>query len=294
MTKDSERNLAENTYDIHKNAPDIISAGFRGYQGADPDIANVIFLGLDANWPEDMVTNRPALWKEVQNYLANPVDYWKSTDKKPLGPSVRGPHLHHPFVTAAMKGYGRGRGYHKVFNKEYGYDDCYPDCVTFTELLGIPTYGRTNENKEATERFRNLLCGTDNMEHLQKLKKWIYNDAQKHFKLVLIPPGVRSDGIDNCIAQNKLPPYLNKSSFKIELSTGDELNFVIINDKTLWGFNTHFAAAGNAKMARITAEAKVISKLMMSFCAAGCKVSNISGRFPENRITENFIREIAS
>jgi hypothetical protein len=62
-------------YCEHPDATAIMKAGYKGYQGQDPNKACVVFLGLDANWPCCLVRNLDILWKEVQDYLKNPVDY---------------------------------------------------------------------------------------------------------------------------------------------------------------------------------------------------------------------------
>lgn len=99
----------------------------RPYQGADPQSATFLFVGLDANYAVD-IENSP-IFDNLLTYHDNGPAFWRSHG------------LHHPFLLPQYK--GDGRRYHRAFAK-IGFQPRHADLVSFVELLHVPTVGRNN------------------------------------------------------------------------------------------------------------------------------------------------------
>ena len=98
-----------------------------GYQGARPDRAEFLFVGLDANFAEDIVT-KDALYQDVLEYLSNGPKYWERHDK------------HHPFLRHPSV--ADGWLYHSRFS-QIGLTARDAPRVSFVELLHVATVGRS-------------------------------------------------------------------------------------------------------------------------------------------------------
>ena len=97
----------------------------RPFQGADPVDARFLFVGLDANYDEDL--NLSPSYRSVLDYHADGVAFW-------------GCHgVHHPFLLPTYR--GDGRRYHLNFAR-IGFTPHDADQVSFLELLHLPTVGR--------------------------------------------------------------------------------------------------------------------------------------------------------
>lgn len=83
--------------------------------------AKFLFVGLDANYPEDVETSLP----EVFDYLNDGIQF--SIDNG----------VHHPFLLPKFQGRS-GQRYHKNF-AEIGFKPLHADLVSFVELLHVPT-----------------------------------------------------------------------------------------------------------------------------------------------------------
>ena len=82
--------------------------------------AKFIFVGPDANYPEDVETSLP----EVSNYFHDGVTFWQATG------------FHHPFMLPKVPR-GTGKKYHEQF-KRSDFEPTHADSVTFVELLHVP------------------------------------------------------------------------------------------------------------------------------------------------------------
>ncbi len=94
------------------------------YQGARPEDAEFVFVGLDANY-DARIESSPA-FQHVLEYHEDGVVFWRRHK------------VHHPFLLPDYS--GDGQRYHRNFAQAgFGQDDA---CrVSFVELLHIPTVG---------------------------------------------------------------------------------------------------------------------------------------------------------
>ena len=96
------------------------------YQGAPPETAEFIFVGLDANFEADLGSS---ICDRVREYLQDGVAFWRCHKVQ-----------HHPFL---LPGYtGDGQLYHRNF-KQIGFGPEDAHRVSFVELLHVPTFGRS-------------------------------------------------------------------------------------------------------------------------------------------------------
>jgi hypothetical protein len=107
----------------------------RPFQGAHPESAEFVFVGLDANYASDI--HQSTMFDDIRAYHSDAIAFWRD----------RG--VHHPFL---LGGYGRGAGYlyHQNF-AQIGFTPEDADRVSFIELLNVPTTteaGRKNGKLE--------------------------------------------------------------------------------------------------------------------------------------------------
>ena len=104
------------------------------HQGQEPDLASVIFIGLDANYSSEIST-APRFFPCILEYQKDGIRFWKKYG------------THHPFLLAEypLKRNTGGVPYHKNFAK-MGLDSSFADKISFIELLPCPTTGRTDES----------------------------------------------------------------------------------------------------------------------------------------------------
>ena len=98
----------------------------RPFQGTAPEEAQFIFLGLDANFDQEIEEN--PVFSKVLEYLQDGVGFWRKYG------------VHHPFLLPEYR--GDGRFYHKTFSR-IGFTSSHAAKVCFIELLHIPTIGRS-------------------------------------------------------------------------------------------------------------------------------------------------------
>ena len=109
-------------------SPDLREAFARKpFQGQAPELAKYIFVGLDANYAEDV--ERSAVWPDLLDYLEDGVRFWRE----------RG--VHHPFLLPEYR--GDGRRYHRTFSS-IGFRPEHADEVCFVELVHVPSDARTS------------------------------------------------------------------------------------------------------------------------------------------------------
>lgn len=95
------------------------------YQGCCPLDATFLFIGLDANYAQDI--EEQLIFSDLIEYHSHPVEYWKKNN------------IHHPFLLAYYR--GDGKKFHQEFAK-IGLSAIYADQISFIELLHVPTVGR--------------------------------------------------------------------------------------------------------------------------------------------------------
>lgn len=121
-------NLAERyaVYQRHPNPELNRLFSERPFQGAAPEAARFLFVGLDANYAEDI--DQQSIFPALLDYHQDGVQFWKT----------RG--VHHPFLLPAYR--GDGRRYHLNFARiGFTPDDSHQ--ISFVELLHLPTVGRS-------------------------------------------------------------------------------------------------------------------------------------------------------
>ncbi len=98
----------------------------RSYQGAPPESAKLLFVGLDANF--DLAIEASPSFPKVVEYLQDGVAFW---------------HRHgvsHPFLLPDYK--GDGRYFHQNFAR-IGLLPAHAASVCFMELVHVPTFGQS-------------------------------------------------------------------------------------------------------------------------------------------------------
>jgi hypothetical protein len=98
----------------------------RPYQGASPEDAQYLFVGLDANYRPDIEAD--AAFKDIVDYHEDGVRFWQTNG------------VHHPFLLPTYR--GDGRLYHRTFAR-IGFAPQHAPLVSFIELLDVPTVGRS-------------------------------------------------------------------------------------------------------------------------------------------------------
>lgn len=126
------------------------------WQGADPHKAQYVFLGLDANYAQDIEEKLPEIW----DYLEDGPAFWRKTG------------CHHPF---RLRHYaGNGGLYHENFVK-IKFQNNEAEQVSFVELLHVPTV----ESR--------LEVGDLNNNHIAWLAELFENGV---YRYAFIPPSV--------------------------------------------------------------------------------------------------------
>ncbi len=155
-------------YDIHPS-PELreLFAGMPiPYQGQDPNLATVIFVGMDANYSAEVFAE-DSFRERILEYHRDGVEFWKHHK------------THHPFLLDEypLKKNRGGVPYHRKF-QTMGLTPEYANFVSFVELLDVPTVGSTVKKK-----FWELF----NPEHARKLNE-IFTSGDK--RLILLPGSV--------------------------------------------------------------------------------------------------------
>lgn len=96
------------------------------YQGVAPNQATFLFVGLDANYDEQI--ERSSTFPTIREYHSNGVSFWQRHG------------VHHPFLLSQYA--GDGRRYHRNFAR-IGFNPDHAPLVSFSELLHLPTVGRS-------------------------------------------------------------------------------------------------------------------------------------------------------
>ena len=124
----------------------------RPYQGAAPELARFLFVGLDANYATDI--EAPPIFERVVEYHHDGAAFWRRHG------------VHHPFL---LPGYaGGGRPYHRTF-ASIGFKPAHAAMVSFVELMAVPTVGSSD-----------LEPGDLDAGHLEWLNAMIEQGACEH------------------------------------------------------------------------------------------------------------------
>jgi hypothetical protein len=149
------------------------------YQGASPEKAIFLFVGLDANY--DLEIEDKPVFQEILEYHEDAVDFWRKYK------------VHHPFLLPHYK--GSGKLYHKNF-AEIGFTSDHANLVSFVELMHIPTTGRSKLSVD------DLVSN-----HLRKLNNWIVEGSSEHIFL--------SAGVIRVMKESKHFSWLTGKSKKV-------------------------------------------------------------------------------
>lgn len=133
------------TYDVHPSEELRELFREKPYQGARPEDAQFIFVGLDANYAPDLA--RTSLFNDLREYHRDGVRFWQD----------RG--THHPFLLGGYR--GAGLKYHRYFADRLAFDSRHAPLVSFVELLHLPTTGSRLAPRDLDSghlgRLRNLM-----------------------------------------------------------------------------------------------------------------------------------------
>lgn len=132
-------------YERHPDR-DLQAAFSCGYQGARPDQAEFIFVGLDANFAAGIASMGP-LYRDVLEYLRDGSAYW-------VKHGVHHPFLRHPSVDD-------GRKYHSRFS-QIGLTARDAHRVSFVELLHVATIGQSRLGRSDLDT-----------DHIARLQSWM-------------------------------------------------------------------------------------------------------------------------
>ena len=122
------------------------------YQGVEPHNARFLFVGLDANYADDVASS--SIFPALLEYHEDAPAFWRHHG------------VHHPFL---LPGYsGDGRRYHRNFG-QIGFSAKDADQVSFLEMLHVPTTGRSS--LEPSDLASN---------HMEFVRSAIFGGVQKH------------------------------------------------------------------------------------------------------------------
>jgi hypothetical protein len=174
------------------------------YQGVAPEQSNFMFVGLDANY-DQQIEDKP-IFAKVREYHSDGVAFWQKHG------------VHHPFLLPQYM--GSGQLYHRSF-ANIGFKPSHANQVSFVELLNVPTVGR------------NVLTATDlSSEHLLKLNSAILTGNASHIFI--------SAGVARLMQATKLFPWLANSPQKHVSGLDTYFNN---NTKTVYS-HLHFSVYG--------------------------------------------------
>jgi hypothetical protein len=192
----------------HKSKSLIEKFENKPYQGVSPDKAKFLFVGLDANYDQEIET-KPA-FNDILNYHEDGVRFWEEHN------------VHHPFLLSNYK--GSGKLYHENFS-QIGFSSKHANLISFIELLHIPTTGRSQ-----------LSLDDLNIKHLSKVNKWIVEGNSEHVFL--------SAGVIKLMKHSKCFPWLPAKINPFEGTLTVVKNFT---DKTIYK-HLHFSNYGKFKV----------------------------------------------
>ncbi len=194
------------------------------YQGARPESAEFVFVGLDANY-DAQIESSPA-FTHVQEYHEDGVAFWRHHK------------VHHPFLLDNYR--GDGQRYHRNF-AHTGFKPEEACRVSFVELLHIPTIGGSE-----------LVAEDLDSAHLEKLNALIQRGAKRN--VFLSDKVIRLMLDSRRLLDSRLFPELPKPIAKQVLPQLHKFE-----ETTIYQY-LHFSNYG-ALQERMTLEAAAIARL---------------------------------
>lgn len=190
------------------------------YQGVDPRSARFLFMGLDANYAADVEAS--PIFPSLLEYHTDGPEFWRS-----MG-------IHHPFLLPQYK--GDGRRYHRTFAK-IGFQPSHANLVSFTELLNVPTVGRST-----------LVASDLDPQHLLSVRRAIFEGNAQFIFL--------SAGVQRLLLASEMFPEIGAVK-----RTHDALRVLYRDDDRAVFLHLHFSNYGKFE-AQLQAEAKSIASLL--------------------------------
>ena len=147
---------------FHPHPSHILNEHFtqKPYQGVNPSASRFLFIGLDANYAENI--EQSPIFPSLLQYHQDGPGFWRRSG------------VHHPFLLPAYR--GDGRRYHQTFAK-IGFQPQHADLVSFTEVLHLPTVGRSSLTHRDLER-----------SHLEDIRRAMFSG---NAKFTFLSAGVR-------------------------------------------------------------------------------------------------------
>ena len=174
------------------------------FQGAKPERAQFLFVGLDANYSPTI--EQSPIFPQLLEYLNDGVKFWTEHG------------VHHPFLLPEYR--GDGRKYHQTFAR-IGFTAKNAAEVSFVELVHVPTYGRSTLAIEDLEQG-----------HLRRINDAIERGSSRH---VFIP-----DGVAKLMRASAMFPWMPK----VPVDMGEDLKvWHKIGEKTIY-WHYHFSVYG--------------------------------------------------
>lgn len=198
-------------YIVHPS-PELNDLFFRKpFQGAEPESAEYLFVGLDANYEADV--HQKPIFQKLREYHDDGVRFWQEYG------------VHHPFLLPEYT--GDGKFYHRSFAR-IGLKPEHAPLVSFIELLHVPTVGRNKLHSEDLST-----------SHLEFIKSVILDGRAKH---IFVPSGVaRLMRSTDCFS------WLPKT---VEINPGKLSTLYRRNAKTIYS-HLHFSVYGKFEKQKI-------------------------------------------
>ncbi|WP_420265451.1 hypothetical protein [Candidatus Magnetominusculus dajiuhuensis] len=212
------------------------------YQGQCPDVAKVLIVGQDANYP--LMSSK--LLKTIMEYHDDGVAFWQNNEEE----------VHHPFLLQAFADEVKrtprsGINYHKQFCK-LRLDKRYAKYISFVELLDIATYGNTGRAK--------LKDFTDKVDvpYIARLEDWMIHCGDK---LIFVPTMVMSTYLRSvCVKTDGMLEWLIRCDKPVK---PDEPVLLYSNKGVVIYKNNHFS--GSVKDVHIQCMSKIIKNYLACY-----------------------------
>ena len=130
----------------------------KSYQGANPTLAKILFIGRDPNW--QISIDESPIFDLVNEYLNDGAQFWQKYK------------IHHPFLHPKYN--GEGKKYHNAISR-LNFDSKLANHISFIEIIGFPTTGMSSTKNHL---FKEYLISEENLKHLIELDI-LLNDPDK-------------------------------------------------------------------------------------------------------------------